>query len=279
MSQLKNNILAVCFTFLASLIIISCYEHEKGCRDINALNFSVSADEECDDNCCTYPNVEFIVNFIYKNSVIDTSTYFPITAGDSIRLKSAKIFFSDFSFSDESGNREPVYYTNLLGISTNGVTEYKEINSSVIKVKPENSKYAAGTMRTLFRPNTLMFQFGLNDMVNFAMNDKLTTSSPLYSKSTDSMFVDNNQGYYFFKINIQDKKNPLNLKKIVALKPPKNISFSFSSEFNFSLRQTHQIKINIDLEKLFSEVHLSDSQLSIRDKILKNIISSVALSD
>lgn len=279
MNLIKNNILFVCFALCASLILTSCYEHEKGCRDINALNFSVSADEDCDKNCCTYPNVEFLVNFIYKNTVIDTNNYFPLADGDSIRLQSAKIFFSDFTFIDENGNSEPVYSSNLLGINSNGVIDYKEINSSIIKVKPQNSIYYAGTLRKLFQAKILAFHFGLNDIVNYASNDKIATSNPLYYKSADSMFVDINQGYYFFKINIQDKKNPLNLKKILSLKPAQNISFSFSSEFNFSLRQTHQIKLNIDLEKLFSEVHLSDSQLSIRDKILKNIASSVTISD
>lgn len=279
MNLLKNNILIVCFTFFASVILTSCYEHEKGCRDINALNYSVSADDDCDDNCCTYPNVEFLVNFIYKNSVIDTNMYFPLESGDSIRLQSLKIYFSDFIFSDNIGNSEPVYYPNLLGISVNGITEYKEVNSSIIKVKPQNSKYVAGTLRKLFHPKILTFQLGLNDVINYAINDKIETSNPLYNKSTDSMFVDINQGYYFFKINIQDKKNPDNLKKIISLKPLQKISFSITSEFNFSLREIHQVKLNIDLEKLFSEVHLSDSQISIRDKILKNIVNSMKLSD
>lgn len=279
MNQQKNSILAVCFIFLTSLIVTSCYEHEKGCRDINALNFSVSADEDCDNNCCNYPNVEFLVNFVYNNSVIDTNKYFPISDGDSIRLQSAKIFFSDFSFTDKSGDLEPVEYINMLGINSNGGTEYNEINSSIIKVKPQNSKYVAGTLKKLIQTNKLTFQLGLNDVVNYAANDKVTTSSPLYYKSTDSMFVDNNQGYYFFKINLQDKKNPSNLKKIVSLKPPQNISFTFYSEFNFLLRQTHQIKLNIDLEKLFSEIHLSESHLTIRDKILKNFVSSVSLEE
>jgi hypothetical protein len=279
MNLVKNNILTVCFTFFASVIITSCYEHETGCRDINALNFSVSADEDCEDNCCTYPNVEFLVNFIYKNSVIDTNKYFPLEDGDSIRLQSAKIFFSDFTFTDNSGNSEPVYFPNLLGINSNGITEYEEVNSSIIKVKPQNSKYVAGTLRKLFHPKILTFQLGLNDVVNYAINDKITTSSPLYYKSTDSMFVDNNQGYYFFKLNIEDKNNPSNLKKIVTLKPLQRINFSFTSEFNFSLRETHQVKMNIDLEKLLNDVHLSDSPISIRDKILKNIVTSIALSD
>lgn len=44
--------------------IVSCYMPVDGCRDINAANYDVTADEDCEeiDNCCIYPNLNLTIS-------------------------------------------------------------------------------------------------------------------------------------------------------------------------------------------------------------------------
>ncbi|MFT7606827.1 MAG: hypothetical protein ACI8VT_004430, partial [Saprospiraceae bacterium] len=53
MSKIVNPFKYLFALFLSLLLIISCKDRIDGCRDIEATNYDVSADDPCSDDCCT----------------------------------------------------------------------------------------------------------------------------------------------------------------------------------------------------------------------------------
>ena len=271
-----NDIRIISFIAFILISFTSCYEHDVGCRDIYALNYNVKADLDCETECCSYPQMEIQISLLHGTETIDTNKYFPLDNGDSIRIKFMRIFFSDFNFTDADGKDIPVYKDILLGKRQNENIEYQTVNYSALKFKPESSQYNIGTTKTLTRPDKLSLRFGINDDINQSVMDKLTSSSPLY-KGSDSMYIDETKGYYFMKMTIQSKKDPLLIRKFSSFSDTNNRVLIFYSDFDLSLREKHTVKFNIDLQKLFSGIDLDDDESVSSNKIVENIELSVAL--
>jgi hypothetical protein len=254
----------------------SCYDHIEGCRDINALNYDVKADNDCLKECCSYPEIEIQMSLVNGTETIDTNKYFPLENGDSIRVRYLRIFFSDFSFTSDDSTKIPVYKDLLTGKRLNNTVEYQVQNFPVLKFKPESVFYNIGVCKNLGSASQLAFTFGIKDEVNYSVLDKLTSSSPLYN-GTDSMYIDENKGFYFLKMLLQSKKNHNIVKSIKATYENGIRQIKIYSDFDLTKRQKHIIKLNIDLLKLLKGINMEDAESAARTKIIDNLTGSVSL--
>lgn len=273
----KTNDLIV-FSFIASVLIslFSCYEHEEGCRDINALNYNVKADEDCENNCCSYPETEIQMYMTNGSETIDTNKYFPLNNGDSVRVRYLRIFFSDFSFTGEDGTKIPVYKDILIGKRLNNSVEYEVQNFPVLKFKPESAFYNIGVCKILARANQLSFSYGIKEEINNSVLDKLNSSSALYN-GADSLYVDEKKGFYFLKMLLQSKKHPATNKSIKASYENGLRQLKIYSVFDLTRRQKHTVKLNIDILKLLKGINMEEDESAARTKVIENLSSSVSL--
>jgi hypothetical protein len=276
MNQKINKFLTILSFFSATLAISSCYEHEDGCRDINATNFSVKVDIDCENECCTYPEVQIQMQLVMNSEIIDTSRFFPLDDGDSIRIKMLRIFFSDFKFTNEDGKIYPVCQDVLLGKRSTNSIDYSNKNYTALKFKPETSSYTIGESKNLIKANKLSFIFGLDSEINHSVIDKVGTSSPLY-KSQDSIYINESEGFYFLKISLVSKKNS-DLVKTLLISNESNIkSFVFNGDFNLTSRNRHTIKLNIETENLFKGIKFDHFGSNSAGLIIENLSKSVFL--
>lgn len=269
------------FIVLSVLLFIlisqySCYEHTEGCRDINALNYDVKADDDCLKECCSYPEIEIQMFLVNGTETIDTNKYFPLDNGDSIRIKNMRMFFSDFSFTDIAGEKILVYKDLLTGKRLNNSVEYQIQNFTVLKFKPESSIYNIGVCKNFTRASQLSFNFGIANEINHSVTDKLTSSSPLYN-GADSMYIDESNGYYFMKMSIQSKKDPSSIREFAIASDNNLRQLKIYSDFDLSDRKKHIVKLNIDLKKLFKGINKDDQESVSANKIAENIINSISL--
>jgi len=170
---------------ISSLIISSCYKHEEGCRDLNASNYDVFADTECELPCCKYNTVSFNLELINDTSKVDTS-FFYHESGDSIKINLLRMYVSNFALTN---NKNEKYWLNQeinLGVIENSQLVYHKYNYTSVKLKNKSSNVNIGTLNKLDSYKNVEFIFGIDSFVNHSAIDKIDKSNSL-SPSTDSM--------------------------------------------------------------------------------------------
>lgn len=267
--KLKNRVSIGIFLIGFITILNSCYKHEEGCRDLNALNYDVVADNDCEDNCCRYPKVS--INFeIFNDTVtIDTNTYFTNGFEDSIRIKLLRMYFSAFSLTDSDEERHDLYNRITIGTGVDSIPEYKNINYSSIKVNEKGGKFDIGTLDKLSTYNKIEFTFGIDSLVNHSAINKITSSSYLYQFS-DSMYIDRVEGYYFLKLNIEIKNKG---NKSITIKGDQNIKYlKLNGDIDFTARENHTLPVKLDLKKWFKNIDFVNKN---NDELAKSLISTL----
>lgn len=276
MNQKNKTYLAICILISAiCLINLSCYQKTEGCTDPNSLKYDVSADEMCSNNCCTYPIVFFSIDLTNDTTDVDTLSVFKDDYNNSIRIKSLRMFLSDFQFASASDTIDVINHV-ILGDSIDGVMKYTSKNCSAIKYALGSTSFTSGTTALLKEFTNLRFLFGLNTDINHSGIAKLSTSNPLYQLQ-DSMHINVDKGYYFLKMTIELKDNG-NLRNIEMFGDENSANISVNGTINLTVRANHTVKLKLDSKKWFAGINfISDSDMEIYKKLSKNISSSFSI--
>ena len=258
-----------------SLLILfnSCYKHQDGCRDTNALNYDVIADVDCDDNCCKYPKVSIDFNMYVDTVTIDTNTYFSNNSVDSLRIRQLRMYFSDFVLLDESGIAHPLYNEIKIGIGNDSLPKYKTIAYNSVKISEKAGRFGIGTLDKLNVYKQIDFAFGIDSLVNHSDIGKITTSSYLHQFS-DSMYINRMEGYYFMKfiVDVKDKAQ----REITILGDDNLQRLNLKGNIDFQDRENHILPVRIDLIKWLKNVDFTvQNDDEIKNALLQNLNSSM----
>ncbi len=271
MNQAKNKLLIlVLFVNLFS----SCYEHTEGCRDINALNFDVVADKDCEDNCCKYPNV-YLDFKLFKDSItVDTNTILVNNFNDTFRIKYFRMYLSDFSLINTQNDTIELLNKIKYGIEKNDKIEYDNINFPVLKLKAKPQSYNLGNLKVLNKYSELIFYFGIKSTINHAIMDKLDISNPLSFKDND-MYINTDSGYYFLKMNLEMADSTI---KNINISGDKYLSkINIKHNFDLSERKNHYISLHLDVSKWLLPVDFNKNNDEITNNLLDNLNKSMIL--
>lgn len=273
---LKNKKILYLFVFSVAISIISCYDHEEGCKDINASNFDVTVDEPCEDDCCNYPKVNLYISFVFDDSIsIDTNNYFTNNFGDSLRFKFLRMYLSDFKLTNIDNEEFLLKQEITIGKNENETISYENVNFSSAKIKPEESKYTVGTLSKLSEYKKVKFKFGLDSTVNHSVIGKISSASALYP-STDSMYIDQELGYYFLKMDLEIKNKTTNQIYISGIENIETIVIEES--IDFTKREDHSLILKLNLNKWFLDIDFNnDSDIQISKKLSNNLGSAFSL--
>ncbi len=103
-------------SFLVVVLFCSCYEREEACLDLLAQNYTITADDPCDD-CCTYPTVQLRVIPMVGDSIYNVDSVINNNAGQSFILRNAVVLLSDFELGIADGTvlnvRETATFENV----------------------------------------------------------------------------------------------------------------------------------------------------------------------
>lgn len=194
--QIKNS----CFILL--LFCTACYENIEGCLEVDATNFDVTADVECDD-CCTLPRIS--INFLHRLRAADRDTFFslnlntPLTL-DSIhyfKLENIRFYISDFklvrSTGDLIGVNDEVDLLLLNG--TDSSTLAIEDNFALVN----RASPSAATIGETVESGDFVgaqFELGVSSPANLADPAFFPSNHPLsYGDST--LYFSQDSGYVF----------------------------------------------------------------------------------
>jgi hypothetical protein len=76
-------------------ILSSCYEREEACLDLLAQNYTITADDACDE-CCEYPTLQLRAFPMLGDSLYNMDSVITNNAGQSYFIRDAVIILSKF---------------------------------------------------------------------------------------------------------------------------------------------------------------------------------------
>jgi len=271
MKKTINNFLIF---FLLLTAFSSCYEHTEGCRDLNALNFDVVADKDCDDDCCKYPEVYINFSLIKDSIEVDTNSILVNRFNDTFRITELKMYFTGFKLLNTTGDTVILKNSIKIGINASSETIYEDTNYTAVKINLNQSSFKIGTLN--FRDNykQMDFSFGISPLINKVKLDKINTSSPLSILEND-MYIDSIQGFYFLKINF---KFPDLTSKAIYISGDNNyIPLTLKSELNLSDRENHYLKLDLDISKWILPLDLRKNNIEIESFLKTRLNESLIL--
>ena len=271
MNQRKSKIFFILFSIA---ILSSCYDHTEGCRDINALNFDVTADKDCEDDCCKYPDV--YINFrLFKDSItIDTNTILVNDYNDTFRIKYFRMYVSGFKMINDLDDTLELLNEIPVGFNENGKIEYHNINFTVAKFKTDSRSYKLGKLKKLDKYKEMIFDFGLNSRINHGLMDKVNISNPLNTANND-MYLDSISGYHFLKLEIEMSDKFIRSVYITGDEYLSKISIL--SNLDLRERENHYINLDIDVSKWLLPIDFYKNSDEIRNSLLNNLNKSLIL--
>ena len=261
----------ICFLLL-STCLIRCYEPVEGCLDIDATNYEVTADNECDD-CCNLPQMTLLFSYLNnENSFI---------LGDTITSLNGNIILNDFYFflSDialESDDGQVIIWEDSLRV------EDEEGNENYVSNDFryfDRSTFSATLRGLRFNGvlSSINLNLGLSETINYSPYDSLIINSDL-DDARDEAYIDQNNGFFFFSFKLQDdmggeERTITHFNKYPLLK----INLDLNDE---NVERGDNISINLVLEmtKLLGGIKMNEmTDDEIEEHLITHFISAIEL--
>ena len=252
------------FGLILVLFFQNCQEPTKGCLDIRATNFDVTANNACPDNCCVYPNLKLQISHFADTNIFNVGNKYKIGA-DSIQILQCQFYLSDFQL--VTIDNKFATTTDSLNLIRQGDTK-TVLNSFAVVSKNKGFSYNIGRFSSVGTYSEVRFKLGLSDEANKAIPAKMPTNTPL-SIQADSMYLPSQNGYIFNKIVIAKGVNFkdtvqyfVTTARDLRLKTPKNLVFTEGVDAI--------IPIRINYLAFFKNVNFADSRNSVIQKLVVN---------
>ena len=263
------------FLVVFLLILVSCKERIEGCKDIEATNYNVSADDSCSD-CCTYPKMFLEVFHKYDslNFSFD-STY--MIAGDTIRFKQVIFYLSDFRLVNGTDSIETVETIDLDIIGDDVVT-FKD-DFTLVSRSVSSFSYNVGEIKGTGEFNTLKFSVGLVGKSEFANAEAVIDGHPL-SLTSDTLWT-YPEGYVFNRvIVIPDTSKLMEVRQIDLKGDGDLVELELAFSIDLNLGFDAKIPLRIDYKKWFSDIDFKAGDIEdIRSKIVDQTPNAFSINE
>ncbi len=222
---------------ISSMIITSCYTRTDGCLDPEATNYSIIADDDCDD-CCVYPTIKLSVFHQYKDTTLFLDDTLMNNLGQEYHIVKYVYFLSDFKMYTDDGDVHEV--TDSIEINVADGTQFEK--DDIIRVSRSVFSYNFGTIVFEGEGEELSFKVGIPDILN---EDNFTSSvsgHPLTS-NPDSLYREEENDYVFQRVMVakgEEFKDTV-IYDVVGNDNLQEVRFSFPDENKYeSLRGTNK---------------------------------------
>jgi len=273
--------------YLLGFLVLSvpaCYEAVEGCLDVAAKNFTVDADFDCPDDCCTYPSLKLILN--HRVGGPDNSD--PIKYLDSIytdaqrqvfRLQMMQYYLSNFNLVRTDGTLIPIVdqlavqsYDDAGNLSDNTLTD------DFLLINPSFSRsLTVGEIRESGTIEAVQFKLGLEELANRTDTSSVEEDHPLGSID-EPMFIDPAEGYTFIKTAIlRDTLSTDTIPTIVSVSGAANLieySFPFGQQFELDPGFNITLTLHIDYATWLNAI--DDIKNDTAEEIATKIVSGMS---
>jgi len=202
----KSVLCWIFFGFFCSLLT-ACFQPDSGCLDIEATNFTLSADEGCsgnDDetNCpCSYPELSMRVNFVFDSLAYQQERFYRIDS-QLIQINLIRFYLSGFQLRQTDGDWLIVEDTISLLVIDSATSEL--VNKEFIDDFQLMNRQIAITLGEVAESgllDSIRFVVGIEGQANTASPEAISrTSHPL--AQSDMHTGNQTDGYFFNQIRL-----------------------------------------------------------------------------
>ena len=265
--RLKNVILLsqfICFFSLFS--IVGCYEPIDGCLDLRADNYSLLADNGCDD-CCTFPDIRLTFVPMWDDEALDTDTVYTTAVGDSFSIVSSAFLVSNILLLNEE---DSLVSQNSIEVDCGDGVFYDSFSSISLSSRLGTSS----SVPLAFGFNEVQFDLGVSDCL--AQNDTLQYLNTLESADEflDSRFSE--QEFISAQILLETDSDTLELLFLnTEWSEQLNLAGDFEIRPGFNLN----LDILVDYRVLLQTVSLNQPNEGVKNDISQNVINAFTLEN
>ena len=248
------------------LILDSCVESTIGCLDPFSSNYDLSADDECDDDCCNYPSFTLSTQYLFGEETMDSSLYYTNDVDSYFKLRSFYLVLSEFGLDGDMGSYE-----------IRSKLDNKTIPDDLLGLRFRNSSNSPGTIAIEDSIRVINFTLGLPDELDDPINPDLDYS--VIEFLNDSMYYDLSANQ-FYKMIVDIEVDSVSNEEIQIGLTDLGDIFQSNVTAGTTRGNSMSIQLLIDFERLFSGVQFQDANVESEAKALfgQNIVSSIEVN-
>jgi len=258
----------------------SCYENIEGCLDVNATNFNVTADRECED-CCTYPLLRLAIQHVYSDLEKDTFLRFdlkkPYTLDsiDFFSIIDLRYYLSEIKLVREDGRlvdiEEKVDIILLQGLDT--VPDNTQDNFALID-RSNITPSVIGTIRENGRFKGIEFKVGLSNTDQKILPQSFENSHPL-ALGDSSMYDFAENSYVITRFDLARDTLPIEngttTIQILAKDYFQIVSLDFDFQVDVGFNTT--IALQVDYRKWLESIDVKNNS---RETIIETLKANIS---
>lgn len=282
----SKNIKAMKLGFVALVFMVlffqSCYENIEGCLDVNATNFNVTADRECED-CCEYPLLRLAVQHLYTAKVLEEDTLvrfnldepYTLDSIDFFSLTDLRYYISDVKLvrpnGDTIGVEDRLEFVSIIGIDD---TTYQETEDNFALIDRSNiTPRSLGTIRENGTFVGIQFNFGLSSFDQKVSPEFFESSHPL-ALGDSSMYDLTEESYLITRFDLArdtlSVENDTTTIEILANDFLERVELDFDFQVDVGFNTT--IALQVDYRRWFDGIDIKNATVeTIIDMLKANI--------
>lgn len=268
--------------FFITIMLFSCYEPIEDCLELRASNYSLIADNPCDD-CCTFPNLNLLFTPLWQGEPLRTDTMYINTRGDTFAINQANFLVSNIVLRNDS-----TQLATMDSILLDCDVVYNSFSTTSLQSRIASSRSVPIT----FGFDQVEFEVGVSDCLAMA-NTLLFDNDDFESGSTflDQQIIDQEYLSASFQLIRDIDTIFIQLPDTLLMQTQDTVNIAFTnSEFNeqyvldaingsFDVTQgsNFMIEVFVDYSVLFSTVLFDDDEENIKSAINQNLSSAFSL--
>lgn len=250
--------------------LAACYEPISDCLDPLAANFSLTADNDCDD-CCSYPSVNIRFYPVWDTLDIDTSHFYRQSTGDSISIKGAQFFISNLFLTKQSAFELSSQDSVVLGCDV-PLTLYNSMKN--ISLNAQTAQIPSVELDGGY--NMIHVDLGIPSClstIDTSAVGVLSSSSELFANELAS------KSYLSHQFDLV-WHNPIPVQRTLQLRNAEGlVQLVFQKELDISRGNNLSIDINVDYSVWLDDFRLDDSEETLIQRLIENSSRSFSLRE
>lgn len=275
--DLAQTILSLTLMTL-TLIGAGCYEKVDGCLDIYASNFNANADNPCEDDCCTYPSISFVITHLMGEEGLryDTTLYSTGTT-DSVSIVGITYFISDIALLGTDGNLTIQDTVQVRNTDDEGLILTDDF---MLVDFIKGRSYSPGSFQTAGTYDSLQLRLGLDNTVATVDPASLSSGHNL-SLQTDTMWQET-EGYALAKILLVSQSNYTDTLEyfIPTVDNSLEITLPLTAKVDFGTNYT--ISLDVDYQKWLQGIDfaaIGTDKDQVASIIVNNLPNSISITE
>lgn len=275
--MIKRTLYLLWISFLA----LQCNQPTEGCRDVQATNYDVTADEDCEMSCCVYPtltlqispkirqvidNVDTIIAFSY-----DKQYALPDNLADTFSVQRIRAYLSDFRLISTIGDTHKISDTKTIELATG---ENVTLSDDFFLFDAGSSSYELGTFNEQDIYDKVKFNVGLYSELK-GVNPDETMINRLKKIAPDSLNYDDTYGYIAQRYVIFAPHTAVD-STVLSVFNPQEIELPITP-ITFKSGYDGTLKMTMRYDKLFENVSFATLNVSDTTNIVMNLANAITV--